>query len=150
MRRYTTPSHTLVVSGVDLTEAIVRVTYRQANNVVTVEPTEVEYADGRSTIKTTLTEEDTATLNVGNAKVQVNWVIDGVRDATEAIPLKVTENLLEKELIEGDDSGEADGDNVGLGLGMEGGSDGNNDVIEGEEGDADGDGDGEAVAGGEG
>lgn len=145
MRRYTTPTHTIIVSGEDLSNASVWVTYRQANNVVTIESPEVEYADGRSTISVVLTEKDTSALNVGNAKVQVNWVIDGVREATEAVNIKITENLLEDELIQSDD-----GDGLGLGLGMSAGDGGSDNEDEGDNTEAGGEGDGDPDAGAEG
>lgn len=145
MRRYTTPTHTIIVSGEDLSSASVWVTYRQGNNVVTVESPEVVYTDGRSTISVVLTEKDTSALNVGNAKVQVNWVIDGVREATEAVSIKITENLLEDELVQSDDGG-----GLGLGLGMSAGDGGSDNEDEGDNTEAGGEGDGDPDVGGEG
>lgn len=103
MRRFTTPTFTMVINGFDLSEATVYVTFKQINTVVTVESPTVTYADGKSTLEVTLTEEQTGMLHVGNAQVQVNWVKDGVREATEVVTKKITDNLLEAVLIESEE-----------------------------------------------
>lgn len=100
MRRYTTPTHTLTVEGADLTGASIWVTYEgSAGNTFTVTDMDVTL-DGEDTVlEITLTEEQTASLATGKARVQVNWTNGGRRAATVIRTVKVTENLLEKDLL---------------------------------------------------
>lgn len=99
MRRYTTPTHTLTIEGVDLTEAKVWVTYENVKGRFTVDDASVSCDDDVTTIEVTLTEKQTASLSAGSAKVQVNWVLGDRRGATDIKTVKVLENLLEKELL---------------------------------------------------
>lgn len=100
MRRYTTPTHTLTVEGVDLTNASIWVTYEGADgNTFTVTDMDVTLEGDNTVLEVTLTEEQTASLATGNARVQVNWTNGGRRAATVIRTVKVTENLLEKDLL---------------------------------------------------
>lgn len=106
MIRYTTPTHTLIVGGVDLTDCDVYVSYRQvkgssknANSADIDDPT-VAY-DGTDTVITVpLTQLQTGGFTPGRAQVQVNWITSsGIRRATEIATINVTDNLLQ-EVIE--------------------------------------------------
>lgn len=99
MRRYTTPTHTLTVEGIDLTEAKVWVTYENVSGRFSVTDMDVTLDGENSVIEVTLTEQQTASLSVGKAKVQVNWTQNGVRGATVVSTVNVTENLLEEDLL---------------------------------------------------
>lgn len=99
MRRYTTPTHTLTIEGVDLTEAKVWVTYENVKGSFTIDDAVVTFDDDVTTIEASLTEKQTASLSTGNAKVQVNWVLEGRRGATDIKTVKVLDNLLERELL---------------------------------------------------
>lgn len=99
MRRYTTPTHTLTVEGVDLTGAKVWVTYENATGRFSVTDMDVSLDGENTVIEVTLTEAQTSSLSTGKAKVQVNWTINGKRCATEVKTIRVLENLLEEELL---------------------------------------------------
>ena len=99
MIRYTTESQSLYVKGVDLTQCDVYVTYRQAD--VTMEVTDVTVTfDGTDTLVVArLTQEQTARLQRGYAKVQINYVdVQGHRDATVEKEFYVHGNLLQRVL----------------------------------------------------
>lgn len=98
MRRYTTPTYTFTISGVDLSSMDVYVTFKQGSTILTIEDCTVTYADETSTIEVSLTQAQTASFIVGkDCKVQVNAInIDGDRLATKERTVKVKVNLLEE------------------------------------------------------
>lgn len=108
MRRYTTPTETLVVEGIDLTGYDVRVTFRQGGRQLTVTDPTIEVLTGQgeqhdrtdTKLTFTLTQAQTGAFQHGVCEVQVNWISsDGARDATEIKQVPVPANLL-AEVIE--------------------------------------------------
>lgn len=102
MRRYTTPTNKLVVKGKDLTGTDVYVTYSQGNGagriVRSIEAETVTF-DGEDTeVTVSLSQLETARFSVGSCSVQVNWIVDGKRNATTIAQVPVEANLLEEEL----------------------------------------------------
>ena len=89
--RYTDTTHEIYVDGVRLENCPVFVTYRQKLVTVTLqydrlyiecgeyEGTEEPYTK----IEVSLDQEDTARFREGDVEVQVNWIIDGKRYASE-------------------------------------------------------------------
>lgn len=107
MRRYTTPTHDLVVRGIDLTDMDVYVTYMQGEcRKVTMRPEAVAYdADsGNTTVTVSLSQLQTAQFKPGKrAQVQVNFIdADGKRNATTVREVNITQNLLDEELTYGE------------------------------------------------
>lgn len=99
MRRYTTPTLTIIVEGIDLTAMDVRVTLKQGKRSLTISDPEMETVseEGRTDTKldVTLTQEQTALFEAVPCKVQVNFIDqDGARDATECKTVDVWPNLL--------------------------------------------------------
>ena len=108
MIRYTTPTDTLTVKGIDLTEMDVYVTFKQKQQqrrdpvVVTLADTTVSYADGDSKIQITLTQQQTSSFKNGPAQVQVNWIDqNGLRGATREANIVIHDNLLQEVLTYG-------------------------------------------------
>ena len=96
--RWTTPTVVLKVKGADLTGMDVYVTFRQNGSTVTFEDPGLSY-DGEDTdVTVPLTQAETAGLRPGTAKVQVNIVHDGQRDATAIKEVCILGNLLDEEL----------------------------------------------------
>lgn len=103
MIRYTTPTHTIVVCGHDLTDCGVVVSYRQRigsstnTNRVDVENPTATYDGTDTTLTVPLTQLQTGGFKAGvYAQVQVNFMEDGVRKATEMASIVINENLLEE------------------------------------------------------
>jgi len=101
MIRYTTPTHTIVVCGYDLTDCDVVVSYRQRignstnTNRVDVENPTATYDGTDTTLTVPLTQLQTGGFRAGvYAQVQVNFMEDGVRKATEMASIVIDENLL--------------------------------------------------------
>ena len=110
MRRFTTPTETLVVEGVDLTGFDVRATYRQAGRKLTITSPTMQVLTGQgpshdrtdTKLTFTLTQEQTGAFQRGTCEVQVNWISpDGARDATEAVEVPVPDNLLSEVIAYG-------------------------------------------------
>lgn len=95
MRRYTTPTVTVEVEGVDLTESTVLVTFQQRTNRLTVEGPSMELQGEDTIISIPLSQLQTGGFAEGSVEVQVNW-LDGYghRDATTVGAIKVERNLL--------------------------------------------------------
>lgn len=95
MRRYTTPTVTVTVEGVDLTAQDVLVTFSQRGNRLTVEGPSMALQDGDTVISVPLSQLQTGGFFEGSAEVQVNW-LDGYghRDATTVGAIQVERNLL--------------------------------------------------------
>lgn len=103
MIRYTTPTHTIVVCGYDLTDCDVVVSYRQRignstnTNRVDVENPTATYDGTDTTLAVPLTQLQTGGFKAGvYAQVQVNFMEDGVRKATEMASIVIDENLLDE------------------------------------------------------
>ncbi len=97
MRRYTTPTISLTVEGVDLTGMDTYVTISQGGTELTVTNAAASFDGADTTIALALTQEQTERFRVGEAKVQVNWVGgDGMRNATTIGRLQVDDNLLRR------------------------------------------------------
>lgn len=98
MRRWTTPTHELVVEGVDLTGCDVYVDYKQGSRTrrVKVEP---EYDGADTVLEVEWTQEQSAVFKEGDVDVQVNWIYpDGSRDASEIATIESTRNILNEEV----------------------------------------------------
>ena len=100
MINYTTPTITLEVEGVDLTQnQDVYVTMLQGKTELqkTGEYLDISYAE-KSTIVLSLTQEESADFQPSRTvQVQVNWITDeGERGATNIATIKVFRNLLEE------------------------------------------------------
>lgn len=101
MRKYTTPTITLRISGIDLTgEYTVYVSIEQDDIEVlkTGDDLSVEYTDDKSVIQLYLTQEETAKFKEDElAYCQVN-IVDGTgkRYATDIRQIKIKRNLLDE------------------------------------------------------
>lgn len=98
MIRYTTPTDSFSISGQDLTGSDVYVTYVQGGTVLTLRPETLEYDGEKTEITVSLSQLETAGFEVGWCDVQVNWMLDGKRNATCVKRVSVGTNLLEEEL----------------------------------------------------
>lgn len=89
--RYTDTTHEIYVDGVCLENYPVFVTYRQklVTVVLQYDSLSVECGEYEGTeepytkIEASLTQEQTAKFREGEVEVQVNWIIDGKRYASE-------------------------------------------------------------------
>lgn len=98
MRRWTTPTHELVVEGVDLTGCDVYVDYKQGSRTRRVK-CEPEYDGSDTVLEVTWTQEQSAVFKPGEVEVQVNWITEaGDRDATKIATFEATRNLLNEEV----------------------------------------------------
>ena len=110
MINYTTPSITLEVEAVDLTDNDVYVTLHQGNYRMTkkgtdlVISTETHEQITDTVITFVLTQEESASFVYDKkVSVQVNWInASGVRDATEVKTIGVMRNLLDEVIAYGD------------------------------------------------
>lgn len=120
MIRYTTPSHTLVVEGQDITAHNVYVTYKQLSpddvdtdypdgiyhgggavheTIITVQPITKTLSGNDTVLTTYLTQAQTAKFKPGVVRVQVNWKTSGgIRHATDVVKLPSFDNLYEEEI----------------------------------------------------
>ena len=102
MRRFTDSDFILTVKGIDLTQANVYITVKQNGTCLTINADRIRTSyDGTSSILVfELTQEETSTFASGRqCEIQVNWVQDGERSATDISRVNVLENLL-NEVIE--------------------------------------------------
>ena len=98
----TTPTFTLTIAGVDLTEAdAVFFSMRQGKDeiVKTGGDLTVAYANGVSTVAVTLTQADTKDFRIGSAQIQLNWTYtdlygNTLRAATRKRDVEVGAQLL--------------------------------------------------------
>lgn len=99
--RFTTPPITLLVKGVNITAYDIYVTVKQDDNEITVSDGLSVSLEGRDTkIVFQLTQEQAGSLDFrGFAGVQVNWIADGNRYATEIARVQIYNNLFD-EVIE--------------------------------------------------
>lgn len=99
--RYTTPPITVLVKGVNITSYDIYVTVKQDDTEITVTDGLIVSLEGSDTkIVFQLTQLQAGSLDFrGFAGIQVNWIADGVRYATEIARVQVYNNLLD-EVIE--------------------------------------------------
>lgn len=99
MRRYTTPTVTVTVEGIDLTDQDVLVTFQQQGRTLTVEAPAMALEGADTVISVPLTQLQTGGFAEGGLSVQVNWLDGhGHRDATTVGWLQVEQNLLAREV----------------------------------------------------
>lgn len=102
IRRYTSPTQELIIENLDLSSADIYVTYRQGSVSMTFSGDDIEVSlitdnDRTDTlIQVYLSQSETAKFGLGDVSVQVNWIIDGQRDATSIVKFDITNNLLEE------------------------------------------------------
>lgn len=109
MIRYTTPTISLTVEGVDITSADIYVSLEQGNTEMTKSGTDLTVTTdthGQITdtiLTTTLTQTESAMFAWSKAvSVQVNWIFaNGTRDATEIKVIPVMRNLLDEVIAYG-------------------------------------------------
>ena len=110
MIRYTTPTISLIVEGVDLTSKDVYVTLEQGKHELTKKgsdltiSTETVQQVTNTLISFTLSQAESAAFKLSaSAAVQVNWISSaGVRTATEIKTINILKNLLEEVITYGD------------------------------------------------
>lgn len=106
MIKYTTPTISLTVEGVDITAHDIYVTLEQGTTelIKTGSDLIVSTDEGDTSIIFTLTQEESAMFDYNNrAAIQVNWITSsGVRSATEIKSIGVLRNLLDKVIAYGD------------------------------------------------
>lgn len=100
MINYTTPTISLVVEGVDITDKDIYVSLEQGLTELTKTGSDliVEAEEADTKISLTLTQTESALFDYNkNVSVQVNWIdSDGVRAATEIKTIGVMRNLLDE------------------------------------------------------
>lgn len=102
MRRFTTPTITLTVKGVDLTEKSVYVTFSQRDSALTVESPSMALVGEDTVISVPLSQFQTGGFSVGTVDVQVNFIdANGNRDATTVKTIGVDRNLLAQVVEDG-------------------------------------------------
>ena len=102
MRQGTTPVYSLIVTGYDLTDKTVFVSVSSRGRRITKTGDElsIAYGDGASTIAFSLTQEETFSLVLGQAEVQVRFIdSNGTARATEIKTIPV-ERVLQPGVIE--------------------------------------------------
>lgn len=106
MIKYTTPTISLIVEGVDITSHDIYVTLEQGNIELIKKGSDliVSTEDEDTNIVFTLTQEESARFDYNQrVSVQVNWITSaGVRAATEIKTIGVMKNLLDKVINYGD------------------------------------------------
>lgn len=108
MRRYTTPTLTLTVSGVDLSDFDVYVTITQGDIELTKTDDDITVTydsdEEKSTVAVYLTQAETGAFESRkDAKTQVNWMTsEGVRGATKIKTVHIEGNLLPEVLTYGE------------------------------------------------
>ena len=100
MRIYTTPTLSLKVKGVDITSAShVYVTLNNGTGSMTKDENDITMTlSGSDTvIELSLTQDETRLFRPNTrASVEVNWIEDSVRSATEIVNIVVENNLLKE------------------------------------------------------
>jgi len=106
MINYTTPTISLVVEGVNISDSDVYVSIEQGKTELTKSgadltiTTETVQQVTNTLISFTLTQQESALFDYDrNADIQVNWIKNGVRGATRIETVHVLRNLL-NEVIE--------------------------------------------------
>lgn len=99
--KYTSPPMSVEVEGVDITSATVYLTLKQNSTKITLNGTRLTmtYANSNTTITFALTQAESGQFDLISsdinawAEVQVNYIIGGVRYATEIVKTKIMDNL---------------------------------------------------------
>lgn len=102
MRQGTTPTYTLIVGGYDLTDKtiFVAISSRGRKIIKTGDALSIAYGDEASTIAFRLTQQETLSLGLGQAEVQVRFIdSNGIANATDIKPINV-ERILQPGVIE--------------------------------------------------
>ena len=103
MRRWTTPTQRIVIHDVDLSNCDIYLTVNQGKNSVTFKSPIVSTSDADTILEFDLTQKDTSGFSVGTATIQINWVTpNNKRFATDTATIKITKNLLEREVTYGE------------------------------------------------
>ncbi len=104
MRRYTDVVIPVAVKGFDISAADrIEVTITQGMRQVSVQPTNVAYDGTDTTMDVELDQRQTSAFSAGRdegspgkAQIQVNWWLQGRRNATKAKETEIRVNLLER------------------------------------------------------
>ena len=102
MRQGTTPTYTLIIRGYNLTTQTVFVTVSSQGKRITKtgDALEIVYSDGASVVLFNLTQEETFSLGLGYARVQVRFIdSEGTARATNMAEIMV-EPVLQPGVIE--------------------------------------------------
>lgn len=100
MTQYTDAKFTVTVKGLDLTTIDTPyLTFSQGYNTE-IDLTDIQVLSANSFV-VRLTQAQTGLFKVGEAKMQLNFFVDGFRDATAEKTVQVTENLLKRVLQHG-------------------------------------------------
>lgn len=103
MIQYTTPTHSYVVEGIDLSGCDMWVSYQQGDAKLDVKATTVSYDGIDTTATVNLSQEQTGAFEPGTVKVQLNWVYpNGKRDAVSVKSIDVGRNLIPRVMGYGD------------------------------------------------
>ena len=99
MRRGTTPTLTIAVTGLVVTDLkTIKVTFKQNNIEITKNTNEVTVEEEYNTISVPLTQEDTLKFGSGSVSVQVRGLL---KDDKTAIASKIKTFPMEKILLDG-------------------------------------------------
>lgn len=107
MRRYTTPTLTMIVP-LNIVGADIRVSIKQGVHKILKSGSAVtavyNSGKGATELAVSFTQEETGMFSAGGqAQIQVNWIrTDGTRDATEIKTVSIAENLLNEVIGYGD------------------------------------------------
>ena len=99
MRRGTTPTLTITVIGLVVTDlSTIKVTFKQGNIELTKTTDEVTVDGENNTISVPLSQEDTLMFGSGNVSVQIRGLL---ADGVTAIASKIKSISMEKILLDG-------------------------------------------------
>lgn len=102
MRRYSTPTITITVEDVDLTDAAkILVTFDQGHaEIITKEPSTVKYDMGNSILSVDLSENETALFDYRRpVRIEINILTSkGERIPSDIVEIPVFENLLNRSM----------------------------------------------------
>ena len=95
--RGTTPTFSLTLTDVDLTQAdSVYVTFAQGRTVIT--KTGDDLTVSATAIEVALSQEETLRFYSGHVQIQANWIVSGLRFATDIAQYAFTRQLLQEVL----------------------------------------------------
>lgn len=99
MRRGTTPTLTITVTGLVVTDLkTIKVTFKQGNIELTKSTDEVVVDGENNAISVYLTQEDTLKFNSGNVSVQIRGILE---DGVTAIASVIKSFSMDKILLDG-------------------------------------------------
>lgn len=97
MTKWTTPAYVLTVAGLDLTGCDIYVTMKQSDTIYTFEDVTATYDGTDTVIEFTMTQEQSGAFNAALlCAVQINWVKDGSRSATDIQYMRIYDNLIDE------------------------------------------------------